>query len=830
MPLTAIHYLHVSQPRHGRGVTLLGSQSTVREFKIVGKRIPPRDAFDKVTGTGTYVYDMELPGMLYAKLVQSTKPHAKIKGIDYSKALQVPGVVSVATGRDFPFRIGIYVGDRDLLAIDKVLWVGHPVAAVIADSVRAAEKALDLIYIDYDPLPAVFDPIESMKPDAPLLHPDLGRYRVSPAFKPRPGTNIANEFHLKRGDIEKGFSKAEVVVEGDFSLPFMSHVYMETQAVIAHYRQNGYIDLWTSAQSPFAVRYLMGMSLGMPMGRIRVHVPYIGGGFGGKAGLGWEPLVAMLSRKVGYKPVKLLLTRSEQFRLAPVVAGVRGWGKIGLDRNGRIVAYQARFIFDSGAFGDYTVNVSRTAGYACTGSYEIENAECESYAVYTNKIPTTALRGFGYPENHWVLERLIDKAAKELGMDPVKVRSLNLLKPGVSYTGTGARLREDAGNPQKVLEEVAKGLGWGEKARDSSKPWRVRTKGLAVSVKGPSQPPDASASAIIKFNEDASVDVLVGTGNFGQGTVTSLAMIVAEEFGIPLDKVHVHELRSTNDSAYTWQTVGSRGLFTDGSALLEAIRDAKNKIKKVASAALRVSEDHLEIADGKVYVKGKPWYYIPLERIVMGYTFENGNAIGGPIIGSGRHIAELNTYLDPDTGQGTPTIFYTFGGTGVEVEVDLLTGEVKVVKAVQAFDIGKAINPLLVEGQMIGGFVMGQSRALYEEIIFDEMGAVANPNLSFYYVARAPDIPEEWVLRIIETPQTDGPYGARGIGENVMIAVAPAIGNALFHGLGVDVRHLPMKAERVWRAIREQRPELYQKALSALKEEIRREYESLTRR
>ena len=801
--------------------------AVVREFRYIGKRIPPRDAFDKVMGIAPYVYDMEVPGMLYAKLLQSTQPHARIKGIDYSKALSVPGVITVATGRDFPFRIGIYVGDRDLLAIEKALWVGHPVAAVIAENPRAAEKALDLIEVDYDPLPPVFDPIEAMKPEAPLLHPDLGKYRISPAFKPRPGTNIANEFRLLKGDIDKGFSKASVVVEGEFSIPFMSHVYMETQTVIAHYKPNGYVDIWSSAQSPFSARYLLAMSLGMPVGRIRIHVPYVGGGFGGKAGLGWEPLAVMLSKKAGYKPVKLLFTRAEQMRLAPVVAGVKAWGKLGLDREGRIVAYQAKFIFDSGAFGDYTVNVSRTAGYACTGSYEVDNVECLSYAVYTNKIPTTALRGFGYPENHWVLERLIDMAAKKLGMDPAKVRSINLLKPGKSRTSTGARLREDAGDPQRVLREVVESLGWGKEPGSTGKPWKIRARGFALSVKGPSQPPDASSSAIIKFNEDGSVDVMVGTGNFGQGTVTSLAMIVAEEFGIPLEKVHIHELRSTNDSAYTWQTVGSRGLFTDGSALLEAIKDAKSKIKKVASAVLRVSEDHLEIGDGKVYVKGKPWHYIPLERIVMGYLYENGNAIGGPIIGSGRHIAELNTFLDPETGQGTPTIFYTFGGTGVEVEVNVLTGEVKVVKAVQVFDVGKAINPLLVEGQMIGGFVMGQSRALYEELIFDEMGSVANPNLSFYYVARAKDMPDEWVLKIIETPQSDGPYGARGIGENVMIAVAPAIGNALYHGLGVDVRSLPLKAERVWRAIREQNPELYRKALEALKGSIRETYEKL---
>ena len=802
-------------------------------FKVLGKPVPPPDSYEKVTGTAPYTFDMELPGMLYAKLVTSTEPHARIKSIDYSKALQVPGVRIVATGKDFPVRIGIYVGDRDMLAIEKALWVGHPVAAVVAESIKAAEKAIDLVEVEYDPLPAVFDVEEALKPDAPLLHPDIANYKISPAFKPVPGTNIANQFRMIKGEGEAGFDKADLVIEKTFKMPFLHHAYMETWNTIAHYKVTGDIEIWTSSQSPYAPRYLMAMSLGVPVGKIKMRIPYVGGGFGGKAGVLIEPLVAMLSKKAGYKPVKLVMSRAEQMRSMPVIAGYKAYAKIGFSKDGKIVAYKVRFLFDTGAFADYTVNVARTAGYACTGVYDMPNVYCESLAIYTNKVPTTAIRGFGYPENHWVLERLMDMAARELRMDPVKIRSINLLRPGdpTSTTGYGSPLRADAGDIQGVLKTSAELIEWDKEPEQPKEPWKIRAKGIAMSLKGPSQPPNAVDAAIVKFNEDASVDILVATGNYGQGTVNALRMIVAEAFDLPLDKVHITWMNSTEWMPYTWQTVGSRSTFTVGQALLRAVEDAKRQIFDIASAVLKVPADQLELADGKVYVKGEPWMSIPLTEIVNGYTFPNGQVLGGPIIGRGIHSPGILSYLDPDTGQALPinpetghsepghaTVFYTFGSTAVEVELDLLTGDIKVLKATQVYDIGRLINPLTAKGQAIGGLIMGMSRALYEELIFDDSGGVANPNFSFYYVARAKDIPDDIRIKFLETPQADGPFGARGFSENVMIAVIPAIANAIERATGVSITELPMTHERVWRAIKEQRPDLIEKALKAFQE------------
>jgi CO/xanthine dehydrogenase Mo-binding subunit len=781
----------------------------------VGRPVPPQDAVLKVTGTALYNFDWHVPGTLHAKLVTSTMPHARIVKVDTSRAKEVPGVVAVLTGRDMPFRVGMYAGDRDLLAIDKVRWAGHPVAIVVAESLESAERATELVDVEYEQLQAVMDPVEALKPDAPILHERMNEYNHAPAFYPVPGTNIANKFTLVHGDVEKGFEQADEIIEDEFRVSHVSHAYMETQNVVAQYMRDGSAEIWTSCQSPFIVRQILSESLKIPYNKIVVRTPFVGGGFGGKAGLGWEALVLMASKLIGYRPVKLTLSRKENFASSASREAVVANVKAGFTRDGRCVAYKVRFVLDAGAYADYTVNVSRAMGYSAEGVYEIPNVYCESLAVYTNKIPTTAMRGFGYAESNWVLEQVFERAAKKLGIDSARIRRVNLLRPGESHTATGEKLREDVGDPRKVLQTVLQQIGWGEKVARPSAPWRVRSRGFALCVKGPSQPPNASASAIVKFNEDATIDLIVGTGNFGQGTVTALSQLVADQFGVPVETVRVDVTRDTGKSAYTWQTVGSRGLFTDGMAALRACEDAKNQILELASQVMRITKDQLEVSEGEVRAKGRPWMSIKLKDIVFGYVYPNGNTVGGPIIGRGHFSSSLNTYLDPQTGQGIPTIFHTFGGTAVEIELDLVTGVIDVLKAVQVFDVGKAINPLLLKMQMDGGFVMGMSIALFEKIKFDEQGWVTNPNFSSYYIARMKDVPDEFAASFVETPQFDGPMGARGIGELSMISVASAISNAIYDATGVKLNNLPMNPEEVWKAIKEQRPDLLNRAMES---------------
>jgi CO/xanthine dehydrogenase Mo-binding subunit len=561
------------------------------------------------------------------------------------------------------------------------------------------------------------------------------------------------------------------------------------------------------------VRQIVSECLGVPYNKVTIRVPFVGGGFGGKAGLGWEVLIALASKAAGFRPVKLVLARKENFASSASREGVIANVKAGFTRDGKCQAYKVRFVLDAGAYADYTVNVSRAMGYSAEGVYEIPNVYCESLAVYTNKVPTTAMRGFGYAESNWVLEQVFERAAKKLGMDSAKIRRINLLRPGESHTATGEKVREDVGDPRKVLQTVLDAIEWDGKVEPASEPWKVRARGFALCVKGPSQPPNASSTAILKFNEDTTIDLVLGTGNFGQGTTTSISQIVADQFGIPVDRVRVDPIRDTGKSAYTWQTVGSRGLFTDGAAALRACDDAKNQILDLASQVMRLPRTELEIAEGMVKAKGRPWLTMPLRDLVFGYVYPNGNTVGGPVIGRGYYTSILNTYLDPQTGQGVPTIFHTFGGTAVDLELDLITGSIEVVRAAQVFDVGKAINPLLLKMQMDGGFIMGMSIALYEKIKFDEQGWVTNPNFTSYYIARMKDVPREFTGRFVETPQFDGPLGARGIGEMSMISVASAISNAIYRATGVRLNNLPMSPEEVWTAISDQRPDLLSKAM-----------------
>ena len=781
----------------------------------VGKAVPPEDTVRKVTGTALYTFDWDLPGTLHAKLVTSTVPHAKIVNISLDRAKEVPGVTVIITGKDVPFRVGMYAGDRDLLAVEKVRWAGHPVALVVAETLEAAERASELVDVEYEALPAVFDPVDALKPEAPLLHEHMDEYKHASVFYPVLGTNIANRFRLVHGDVEKGFEQSEEVVEDEFRISHVSHGYLETQNVVAQAFRDGTYEIWTSCQSPFVVRQIISEALKVPYNKVVVRVPFVGGGFRGKAGLGWEALIALASKAAGYRPVKLVLSRKENFASSASREGVVANVKAGFTRDGKCLAYKVRFVLDAGAYADYTVNVSRAMGYSAEGVYEVPNVYCESLAVYTNKIPTTAMRGFGYSESNWVLEQVFERAAKKLGMDSAKIRRVNLLRPGESHTATGEKVREDVGDPRKVLQTVLEAIDWDGKVEPASEPWKVRARGFALCVKGPSQPPNASSSAIIKFNEDSTIDLGLGTGNFGQGTATAITQIVADQFGVPVEKVRVDPTRDTGKSAYTWQTVGSRGLFTDGVAAMRACEDAKNQILDLASQVMRLPKPELELNEGAVKAKGRPWLTIPLQDLVFGYMYPNGNTVGGPVIGRGYYTSSLNTYLDPQTGQGVPTIFHTFGGTAVDIELDLVTGVIEVNKAVQVFDVGKAINPLLLKMQLDGGFIMGMSIALFEKIKFDEQGWVTNPNFTSYYIARMKDAPKDFVARYVETPQFDGPMGARGIGEMSMISVASAISNAVYRTVGVKLNNLPMSPEEVWAAISEQKPELLAKAMES---------------
>ncbi|MDI6643029.1 MAG: xanthine dehydrogenase family protein molybdopterin-binding subunit [Candidatus Hodarchaeaceae archaeon] len=766
------------------------------KYSYVGKDVPRLDAIEKVTGTALYTGDLRFPGMLHTKLLKSPYAHAKIKKIDTSEAEKLPGVRAVLTGEEAPYRFGIYMSDKTILAIDKVRHVGEPVVAVAADTEEIAEQAVELIKVEYEELPAVFDVRKAMEEGSPLVHENLSEYKHAPFVYPKPGKNIANHFKLRKGDVERGFREADVVIENEFYQPQVQNVQMETHTSIGQWLQNGQINVWTSAQSPFAVRHLLGVGLGVPLHRINVVVPYIGGGFGGKAGLHWEPLVVLLSKKAGGRPVKLVMTREEQFYTTAVRQGFYGRIKTGVKRDGKITAMEILYLWDAGAYADYGVNITRAAGYSCTGPYEIPNIKCDSITVYTNHPYGTAYRGFGHPEFHFATERQMDLVAREIGMDPVEFRLKNAAVPG-RITATGEKLREDAGRVDECIKAVAEAIGWGKK-EPKQVGGKLRGRGIAALWKAPAMPSFTSSSAILKLNEDGSVTLSISSTEMGQGTPTALAQIVAEELQMPIEKIKVVTKRETDFGPYSWQTVASRGLFMEGNATLDAAKNLKEQVKATAAELLGVPKEKLVVAEEKVFVPGQPDKSLPLASLATAGIFPDGRGIGGPVLGYGMYTAEGLTNLDPETGQGLPALMWTFGAQGAEVEVDPETGDVRVLKMASAFDIGKTINPTIVKGQIYGGIVQGIGSAFMEEFIFDQKGKLLNSNLTDYKICRAQDIPDEFVFIPIENPQLNAPHGARGVGEHPRISIEPAIANAIYDAVGVDLFEIPMSREKVW--------------------------------
>jgi CO/xanthine dehydrogenase Mo-binding subunit len=777
----------------------MSDAGNTKEYKYIGKSIPRIDGRIKVTGAAKFVHDMTLPGMLLARIKTSPHPSARIVKIDASAAEKLPGVHAVLTGKELEHKVGLYMVDKDILAKDVVRYHGEPVAAVAAEEEWIAEKACELVKVTYEPLEPVLDPREALKKGSPLVHKDLGSYSyMKGVFQPKPGTNVPHHQKIRKGDVEKGFKQADKVYVHTFYNPPVSHAFLETHTAIVQALPDGRVEIITSAQSPYTVRNLFSHCFGIPLGKIRVKIPYVGGGFGGKAGIHLEPLVYCLSRKAGGRPVKLTIAREEAFSTMPSRQGLYSEIKTGVKRNGKITALQVTYIWDAGAYADYGVNVGRAGAYSGAGPYHVPNCHIDSYVVYTNKTFGTAYRGFGHLEVHWGIERNLDLIARDLGIDPLEIRMINFLREG-DETITGEKVTANHGRPDLCLEAAARAVGWGEKKPEGKpKGTKRRGKGLAALHKAPAMPTFTSCSAIIKFNEDAAVDVLISGIDYGQGTYTALAQVAAEELKIPVEKVNVVWDSDTAFTPYDWQTVASRFAMMGGNAVIEAAADCLSQIRRVASAVLRAPENELECADEKVFIRHRPDSCLDYRQIAMGYVYPNGNSIGGPIIGRGRYIAQGLTHLDSETGQGLPALDWTYGAHGAEIEVDTETGEIEILRLASAFDVGKALNRQQVVTQIIGGVVQGVGSALFEEFIFDEKGRFRNSGFVDYKIPTAKDIPRRMSQHLVETPQLDGPYGARGVAEHPMVSVPSVIGNALRDALGIDFFDLPLNPERVY--------------------------------
>lgn len=778
----------------------------INEFKYIGKDSVRVDGKEKITGAATYIEDIDFgPNLLYAAVVESPYAYAKINSIDTTEAAQYPDVVRVVVGTEFPYRFGLYMHDRYIFAQEYVRFVGEQVAAVIARTPEAAKRAAKLVKVNYTELTPILKIEDALKTRPNLVHPELKDYKHVPWFFPQDDTNIAHFRKIRHGDLDKGFKEADHIFEDEYRVPRYAHCAIEIHGAVGKYDNSGRLTVWTSSQSPHTQRHLFAEALA-PLGithkDVRVISPYVGGGFGGKAGVTMEILAAALATTVKGHPVKVLWSREQEFYNTYHRQGVVAKIKIGVKNDGTITALEQLLYWDAGAYVEYGANVVNAAGLSATGPYRIPNIKIDSVCVYTNLPPGGPYRGFGYSEFLFGLESHIDEIAAKLNMDAVEFRLKNAIREGDTLAYGGKM------NPSGLIEAIKKvrdEIKWNNDTTNdsttnkSTTPDKLTGKGFSLFWKAPAMPPNASSSCFLKFNEDASINLLISAMEIGQGYHTVMAQIAAEILGVPPTKIR-SELPDTDRNPYEWQTVASHITWSCGNAVMNAAIDAREQIFDLVERALNMNRAALYLEDECVKSKDDKNFCEPLKKFIIdGFMMKDGSWRGGPIIGRGMFMPEFSSALsNPETGQGgKPNVHYTVGAAACDIEVDKDSGKIKVVKAVLAVDAGRALNPSLVKGQVIGGIVQGLATVLYEDMRFNEKGKLINANFTDYKIPTALDIPEEIVSIIVETPEPTGPFGARGIGEHTMIPCAPMIGNAVKRATGKRIKSMPITPEKI---------------------------------
>lgn len=748
--------------------------------EFVGQALVRSDAVDKVTGSAMYVADIRLPGMLYGRVLRSPHPHARIVSVQAGAALKVPGVIAVVTGQELDALGGEAVRDMPFVARHRARYVGEPVAVVAAVEEKIAEEALKLIEVDYEELPAVFDPVDAVQPGAPLIHEEVGHYTHIGAIRPVPRSNIAHYSEERQGDVERGFGESDYVFEDTFRIHTVQHGQIEPHCAIAQWGTDGKITVWTHNDGPHRLRKDLADALKLPLTRIRIIVPYLGGGFGGKGGLKAEPLAVAMAWKVSPRPVRILMTREEVFTASLVRhAGVFKI-KTGVKADGTLLAREVIGYWDTGAYAEKGPTVVKQAMVAAGGPYRIPHLRLVGYCVYTNRVVAGAYRGYGIPQVTWAYESQTDMIARRLGIDPLEFRLKNLLREGdLLPTGQPAQ----AVGLEECVRRVAAELRWGER------PGPGRGKGIACTFKNTKTP--SGSAAHVSVNQDGTANVLTSTVEIGQGARAILAQIAAEELGIPVERITV-SFPDTDTTPFDASTTSSRSTFHMGNAVRLAAQDAKQQLTRLAAQMWHCGEEDIAAGGGLVRIRDRGENAIPYPALI-GRCY----GAGGSILGRGFYYPQVG-----EAGEmwSAPSIFWMYGAHGAEVEVDRETGRVNVVKLVAAHDVGKAINPVTCSGQIEGGAVHGLSVSVSEEVV-GENGRILNPNLHDYKMLTAADVPEV-VPIIVEFPDAEGPYGAKGIGEPVLAPTAPAIANAVEDATGVRIQQLPLTTERVLDAIR----------------------------
>lgn len=767
--------------------------------KRIGVDTLRKESWDKVTGRAKYNYDTISSDFLYAKMVTSTHAHAIIKSIDITEASKSKGVQSIITGDYFPVLSGSIIEDRPPIARDKVRYFGEPVAVVIANTEQEAMKAVNLVNVEYEPLPVVNSVSDSIKPDATLIHENLVFYHCPvPEVRPQHNSNIAGYVKIRKGDIIKGWKESDVIVESSFSLPQSDHLAMETRNVRAQILPDGNVVIHTSSQAPFAVKEELSKLYSIPEGNVIVHTPLVGGGFGGKAAVQLEFIAYLASKSVGGRIVSLTNSREEDIASSPSKLGMEAKVKIGATKDGLIKAFESTYFVDCGAYSDTGPRMAKAAAGSCTGPYNIENVYCDSFALYTNHCYVTSYRGFGHTGSTFSMERTLDKLALSLDMDPLELRMKNSITEGSSSPTQNRLNLSNTGNLQSCILKLKESINWEEGQRIVTDRGTIIAKGVSCFWKTSNSSTDATSGVILMLNSDGSINLNFGGVEIGPGMKTTIAQIVAERMQMDIDKIHVFMNVDTQTTPKHWKTVASMTTFMVGNAAIKAADSLIEQLSSIGAIALRCSREELEVKDQKVFLRDSPETYIDFKNLAHGYKYADGPAIGGQIISHGNYMMKHLRPLDTNSGQGKSGESWTVGGQGVEIEYNPKNYTYRLLRAVTAIDVGKAINPKAAAGVIMGGMSMGLGLGTREEFLHNNDGVLENTSLRTYKLIRYGENPE-YKVDFIETPQIDAPFGARGLGEHGILGIPSAFANAVSLAAEADFNTIPISPELIWK-------------------------------
>lgn len=747
----------------------------MNNLKTVGKSEIRVDAWEKVNGSAKYVADIEVPNLKHGVVLRSSHHHARILSIDSKKAMQIPGVVDIVTAKDIPGEAvyGPIIADRTPLAEDRVRFMGEPVAIIIADSVNIANQARNAVQVNYDPLPAIFDPEQALQVDAPSIHPD---------------GNLCSHFHVEDGDIESGFSQADLVLEDSFSVPRIYPGYLETENSLALWDEEGKLTVWFSSQKPFADRHTISQVLGIPEDNIRVRMAVIGGAFGGKEDSNLAVLTALAAWK-SRCAVKIVNTREESMLAHPKRHPARLYYKVGVKNDGKITALQARVYMDTGAYASYGPAVGQLLTETIPGPYRIANVAADTYVVYTNSPISGAMRGFGSPQTNFAYESLMDMLANRLGMDAVEIRRKNIWKPGDrNFTRVIVNQAEAL---EDMLNRAAQSIQELEKIPPA--PGKLSGVGLALAVQtmglGRGVPDDSTHQ--LEWLPNGKVLVRVGAPDLGQGLNTVAAQMTAEALGLDYSQIET-SLVDTALSPDGGVTCASRMTYMTGNAIKIAAQKLVELLCEEASRLLGISREMLVYQDGT------------LIRIDQSDAKPISVAdITGRLAEEDRQISASGTFSFPygpeipdHLGIGMPHVKFCLAAMTTRVEVDPELGVIEPTHIVSINDLGKVVNPILAEGQIEGGIAMGLGYGLTEEMRLKGNQQWVN-RLTEYLFQTTQDMPRSIETIMLEYPESTGPFGVKGIAEIATVPEAAAIANAVFAATGIRVHRIPIQREEL---------------------------------